>query len=556
MAVKGWDAREAKEFVARRELQQQPTKQFYRWMQSEIGDRILVDKTPSYALDLEILKRAETNFAQPRYIHLVRHPGGMIHSFEAARLEQVFFRYAHSFSRRELAELIWLISHQNILSFLNEIPQARQCRIQFEDLLAQPATALEKACRLIGCEFEPEMLRIHENPQERMTDGIHPLSRMLGDVKFHTHNGIDAAVAHSWKKHFSADFLSDTTQELAKSLGYSDFASPEPPKTPALPRTLMPIIPGSAHLAAKGTQTGRSPAAKPPFFCVPGAGGYPIYFYGLAHCLGLEQPFYGLQTPSLDGKSKPYDCVETMAADYIQALQAVQSQGPYFIGGHSAGSRVALEMVRQLDQQEQQIALLAIIDSAAPVATKSEDNLDFLVDDTAWLILLAHNIEQMTSQSLEMSYEMLQPLGWEQQLKHFKHQLEKINLKWLSADAGITQLHGLWQTFKANCQINQTYCPPIAALPVKIALFATETDRSDCPQEDEPAILQQMRSQTSPKKRIQKFSEDPTRGWQQFSTYPVEIYPVPGNHFTVTNPPHVQVLAEKLKNCLIQAQKN
>jgi hypothetical protein len=87
----------------------------------------LVDKTPAYALDLEILKRAESDFEQTRYIHLLRHPYGMIHSFEEAKLDQVFFRYAHDFSPRQLAELIWLISQQNILEFLKGIPPERAC---------------------------------------------------------------------------------------------------------------------------------------------------------------------------------------------------------------------------------------------------------------------------------------------------------------------------------------------------------------------------------------------------------------------------------------------
>ena len=35
---------------------------------------MLVDKTPSYALDPAMLRRAEEAFEEPLYIHLVRHP--------------------------------------------------------------------------------------------------------------------------------------------------------------------------------------------------------------------------------------------------------------------------------------------------------------------------------------------------------------------------------------------------------------------------------------------------------------------------------------------------
>ena len=44
-----------------------------------------------------VLERAEEVFEGARYLHLLRHPYGMIRSFEEAKLEQVFFRYPHPF---------------------------------------------------------------------------------------------------------------------------------------------------------------------------------------------------------------------------------------------------------------------------------------------------------------------------------------------------------------------------------------------------------------------------------------------------------------------------
>ncbi|MDJ0702182.1 MAG: amino acid adenylation domain-containing protein [Leptolyngbyaceae cyanobacterium MO_188.B28] len=328
------------------------------------------------------------------------------------------------------------------------------------------------------------------------------------------------------------------------------------PKTQNLHKALMPIIPIPGDIYPNNVEISRSNTFfKPPFFCVPGVSGNPIYLQALARCLGLDQPFYGLQAPSLDGKSEPYDKVETMAADYIQAIQTVQPQGPYFICGHSSGSRVALEMVRQLYRQGQDIALLNIIDSTAPIITKND--LDYLVDDTAWLLLLAHNIELSTDQSLEMPYEMLQNLDWDEQLNHFKTQLERINFKWISSSTDIAQINGHFQTFKANLKIDRSYHPPLEAIPVKIILF--ETTNTDHSEERGASISKRMRTKIPQKiqaKRPQEILRDPTRGWGQLSTKPVEIHQVPGTHFTATDPPHVQVLAEKLKDCLVQAQGN
>ena len=38
------------------------TRRFYARLQDWLGERILVDKTPTYALDLEVLRRTESDF--------------------------------------------------------------------------------------------------------------------------------------------------------------------------------------------------------------------------------------------------------------------------------------------------------------------------------------------------------------------------------------------------------------------------------------------------------------------------------------------------------------
>ena len=222
MEIKGCDAEQAKNIMEDCENQNLTTQQFYRLMQAWIGEKILVDKTPSYALDLEILKRAETDFDNVLYIHLLRHPYAMICSFEEAKLDQVFFRYNHHFSARELAEMIWLISHQNILDFLSRIPDSRQHRVRFEDLVNQPSSTMEGICQFLGLEFHPDMLQPYKSKEKKMTDGIYAVSRMLGDVKFHEHKDIDAKVADRWKEYYTEDFLGDITWQLAESLGYEN----------------------------------------------------------------------------------------------------------------------------------------------------------------------------------------------------------------------------------------------------------------------------------------------------------------------------------------------
>jgi hypothetical protein len=51
-----------------------------------------------------------------------------------------------------------------------------------------------------------------------MTEGLHPNSRMLGDVNFHRHRGIEQQVAQRWRATLGEDSLSDLTRILAKRL--------------------------------------------------------------------------------------------------------------------------------------------------------------------------------------------------------------------------------------------------------------------------------------------------------------------------------------------------
>ncbi|MEK8017496.1 MAG: thioesterase domain-containing protein, partial [Candidatus Parabeggiatoa sp.] len=160
--------------------------------------------------------------------------------------------------------------------------------------------------------------------------------------------------------------------------------------------------------------------SKPPFFCVPGAGGNVIYLLELAQQLGQKQPFYGLQAVGLDGEAEPDTRIEDMAARYIREIQTIQPQGPYLLGGHSFGSGVAFEMSQQLQRQGQEVALLAIFDTAAPEPL--ELGTDW--EDADWIVDIAHILEQMLGLKLEVSRVALQGLQAEEQLSYLHDKLQ------------------------------------------------------------------------------------------------------------------------------------
>lgn len=103
-----------------------------------------------------------------------------------------------------------------------------------------------------------------------------------------------------------------------------------------------------------------------PFFFLHGAwtgGGF--YCYRLARDLGPDQPFYALQPYRLDGLGVP-PTFEAMATAHLEAIRAIQPEGPYLLGGFCNGGMVAAEMARQLQEQGQKVELMVMVDPSIP----------------------------------------------------------------------------------------------------------------------------------------------------------------------------------------------
>ncbi len=107
----------------------------------------------------------------------------------------------------------------------------------------------------------------------------------------------------------------------------------------------------------------QSEGTKPTFFCVHGAGGNVLFYRDLSRTLGAEFPFYGLQSRGSDGSSEPLSSIEEMAKTYVKEVKTVQASGPYHLGGYCLGGLIAYEMARQLEDSDDEVALLALLDS-------------------------------------------------------------------------------------------------------------------------------------------------------------------------------------------------
>ena len=105
---------------------------------------------------------------------------------------------------------------------------------------------------------------------------------------------------------------------------------------------------------------------KTPFFLVAGMFGNVLNLRHLAHLLGDDRPFFGLQARGLYGDDTPHDDLTGAARDMIAEIRQVQPNGPYLLGGFSGGGITAYEMAQQLEAMGETVALVILLDTPLP----------------------------------------------------------------------------------------------------------------------------------------------------------------------------------------------
>lgn len=270
-----------------------------------------------------------------------------------------------------------------------------------------------------------------------------------------------------------------------------------------------------------------------PFFFLHGDwinGAY--WCFPLARDLGSDQPFYALEPYSFDGLPVP-PTLETIAAAHLKSLRAVQSEGPYLLGGFCNGGLVAYEMARQLHMEGEMVDLLVLMDPMGLVyPTRSR---------------LARGVISCLGKLIQLSQE--KQLNWYLHLRHLYNYLKFSHYRRLkdSERRGTDKQIGLGQPYGSDF-----------ALPGLDSIFpAVEALRQDYPAVYDWTAIRYMPSSLYPGK-ITFFwdSEEPFRrvGWRKVAeTNEVEVHIIPGTQMACRTE-YLHVLAEYLSSCLSKVQ--
>jgi acyl-CoA synthetase (AMP-forming)/AMP-acid ligase II/thioesterase domain-containing protein/acyl carrier protein len=265
--------------------------------------------------------------------------------------------------------------------------------------------------------------------------------------------------------------------------------------------------------------------SSPPIFCAQALDGGLMPYANLARYLGPDQPVIGLPQPSLYGRGDVIP-IEEQAERHLRAVRKCRPRGPYYLLGWCFGGQLAYEMARQLREQNEEVALVALIDCfnhawlrAQPVAEASRVRLKQFYRR---MRLAAGTIPR---QSVGENRHYL-AAKWRLFVWAWRKRL-LMRSYYQKRDAGKPVAHMIADVEFHNYLTARAYVP--GPYPGRVTLFRTRVPREGAP-------------------------EDAVMGWRDLMTGEVEVVEIPGDHYSALSKPHVRFLGEALHARMLRLQ--
>ncbi len=275
---------------------------------------------------------------------------------------------------------------------------------------------------------------------------------------------------------------------------------------------------------------------KVPLFLIHPIGGSVFCYTELAR-LRTERPIYGIKASGLAPGTSPLTHIEDMVGQYIRRMRDVHPGGPYLLGGVSAGGNIAYEMARQLRQKGEDVHLLILIDTFSFYDYIVEDDVGYFLAFSLSFGLFFHadpvgayyeTLKISPDEGIDAIRREVQRLSSRERLELLKKCMSKAGV--VGSDISVEHLNRYFSVYVANCRALLNYAP--RPYPGKIVLFRATTD--------DPLALKLG----DPDRR----QTDKTLGWNRYAS-DIEVHDIPGsNHYTILTPPHVSMVAEKLRD--------
>lgn len=247
---------------------------------------------------------------------------------------------------------------------------------------------------------------------------------------------------------------------------------------------------------------------KPPIFAVHILGAKEEYFRPLAKALGDDQPVMGVSLASL-GPDAPTGIIKT-ASRYCEDINTYHPDGPINLVAVSLASYLAVELAHQLVESGREIRLLAIFDAAGPAGR----------DQITGLPRISAHLRSVRYSGWKYPKQIIHNRLYDLRIAMAAQRLSR------AARKGNAQPPANAAQFDAanEAAVNQ-YTP--ASLNVPLKIFRAKSNFFDT------------------KAGIQS-----GLGWADVAKSGFEVIDVPGGHLSMLEEPHVQTIAERLRDHL------
>jgi thioesterase domain-containing protein len=226
----------------------------------------------------------------------------------------------------------------------------------------------------------------------------------------------------------------------------------------------------------------------PPLYLVQPLGGTVYTYMSLARQLGPQQPVYAFRASGVEPGEPIHPDVPAMAAHYIAELLERQPRGPFQLGGHSSGGVVAYEMARQLHQRGLEVALVLLLDTP-PLP-----------------------LSQLQVGQPEELLRLVEPFR------------ESAPAAWEGFASAVAEDSPFRQLLMVHAHALAAYAPTRSQLPL-VYLRAREQEAA-----------------------LEPHAE---RWWMEHTDGTFSLHNVPGDHFTMMEPPHVAAVARLARQSLM-----
>jgi thioesterase domain-containing protein len=263
--------------------------------------------------------------------------------------------------------------------------------------------------------------------------------------------------------------------------------------------------------------------AQPPFFCLPGDGGYTFYLRDLARALGPHRPFWALQPPGFEPGLPALHSMQECTDFFLSAVLATQPTGPAYLGGHSAGGLIAFALALALQQRGYPVPAVLIFDARPPrLATAPTQDLFPAIDEQQAFRNVLPVLEEVLGLEGTGHREKLTVLAGEERWAYVAN-LFKAHTR-LSSQVGVEQCKRLVAVHQGLVEAVQGYTPE-RKYHGQLMLF-----RATDPPPEAPDWY--------------------VTGWQAVCDQPIQMYTVRGTHDSLLEPPQVALLAQQVQACL------